>query len=97
MTWGLLSRLLICIAALVFSLYASVNQQNTMTKLSISLPLLREEVKQIQDENARLHFQIDTFECPKRLMSLLKEREFSHLIYPKEGEVMVVLEPQHSP
>lgn len=97
MTWGLLSRLLICIAALVFSLYASVNQQNTMTKLSISLPLLREEVKQIQDENARLHFQIDAFECPKRLMSLLKEREFSHLIYPKEGEVMAVLEPQHSP
>ncbi len=97
MTRGLLFRLLLCIVALVFSLYASVNQQNTMTELSISLPLLRKEVKQIQDENACLRFQIDAFECPKRLMALLKEQEFSHLVYPKEGEVRVVVEPQALP
>lgn len=80
--FGAAIRLLICICAGVSTLYASIYKQNELTELRLALPALAKRVKNLQDENIRLQFEIDRFESPIHLMEIARKPEFSHLKYP---------------
>jgi hypothetical protein len=95
MTQGLLYRLLICILTIALFLYALIDKQNAITQLEIYLPILSAEVKELQEKNAHLEFAIEQAESPGRLLALLKEKEFSHLTYPKQIQVAPAIDSKH--
>ncbi len=86
-------RVLICIFAIGWTLYAYIDKQNELVELRLALPSLQKEVKGIQEENARLQFQIDRFENPIHLMELSRRPEFTHLKYPYTSSVITLPEP----
>ncbi len=83
-------QVLVCAFSCGGALYAYVRQQNDLTKVRIDLPKLTREVRQLEELNSRLRYEIERFENPKHLMELAKRPEFSHLKHPLINEISVV-------
>ena len=83
-------RYFICIFVLALTLYSYVDQQNALTKLRLSIPVLAKQVRDLREENTRLEYEIDLFESPQHLMTLANRSEFSHLKHPMAKEVIVM-------
>jgi len=90
MTLPTLIRLLLCIFLFGGSLFLYLSQGNALTELRIELPDLWEELAQLEEQNARLSYEIDQLESPARLMQLARQPEFSHLVHPLLDEVVVL-------
>lgn len=86
----LLGKVVVCALSFASVLYAYVQQQNDLTCLRIELPTLHDEVRLLQEENARLALEIDQFENPKHLMQIANRPEFSHLRHPIIDEILVL-------
>lgn len=80
---------LICLILFAAFLFLYIEKLNQLTALRLEIPLVSKEVKDLQEENRRLQYEIDQFESPLHLMEMLKKPEFSHLKYPKSNEVVV--------
>ena len=87
---GLLIRLFSCITFLVVCLYSTIDQHNKITKLRFSIPLLTKQIQEVEEENTRLQYEIESFENPLHLMELARRSEYGHLKHPLIKEVMVV-------
>ena len=87
-------QVFICACSCGGALYAYVKQQNDLTKVRIELPKLAREVRQLEEQNSRLRYEIERFENPKHLMELAKRPEFSYLKHPLIGEITVVSVPE---
>jgi hypothetical protein len=66
-----------------------IQKQNIINYLSLQLPKVTKDLKELEEENMRLQFAIDCFESPEHLMQLVKHEEYTHLRYPSLKEVMV--------
>lgn len=75
-------RIFVCIFAAGLTLFGYIEKQNELTELRLVIPTLDREVKNLQEENTRLAFEIARFESPIHLMELMRKFEFSHLKYP---------------
>lgn len=82
----------IFVVGLCFYLY--VDRQNDLIKLQIELPLLRKELRLLEEENRQLLFAIEESESPLRIMQLRKDPKFSHLKDPHE-DTIIILEESH--
>lgn len=86
-----LARVFLCILIAGFTIYAYIDKHNELTELRLAIPALAKEVKQIQEENIRLMYDINQFESPIHLMQLARKPEFGHLKYPYfEDEIILV-------
>lgn len=85
-------QMFICIVVAGLSLYIYIDKQNDLTQLRLSVPALNKELKQIQEENVRLQYEIDRFESPIHLMELARKPEFGHLKYPHVDEILILPE-----
>ena len=75
-------RIFACILAAGFTLFGYIEKQNELTELRLAIPSLAKEVKNLQEENIRLTYEIEHFESPIHLIELMRKPEFSHLKYP---------------
>lgn len=89
----IVAQILICLSAVVFTVYAYIEKQNELTELRLAIPATAKEVRRIHEENIRLQYEIDQFESPVHLMELARKPEFGHLKYPYLPDVGV----QNSP
>jgi hypothetical protein len=87
-----LFRWIFCIFLLSLFLYRYTDQQNILTDLRMQLPLIVKEIRLIEEENKRLHYQIEQFENPEKLMELARRSEFGHLRHPLVKEVLMCQE-----
>lgn len=78
----LVVRVFICIFSVGLTLFAYIEKQNELTELRLAIPNIIKEVKNLQEENIRLTFEVEYFESPIHLMELMRKPEFSHLKYP---------------
>ena len=53
----------------------------------MEIPKLARCIKELEEESIRLSFEIEKLESPKRLMQLLRQKEYAHLKYPYVDEV----------
>lgn len=86
----LVIQIFTCILIAGLTLYVYIDRQNDLTQLRIAVPELAKEVKQIQEENIRIQYEIDRFESPIHLMELARKPEFSHLKYPRLDQVIML-------
>jgi hypothetical protein len=86
---GLLS-LFLCLAIGAFFAYKAVDDENRITFYRREIPMMQKKLAEIREENRRLFLQIETFENPQHLMEILRQPEYSHLKFPKQGEVRIV-------
>ncbi|QLH37620.1 MAG: hypothetical protein HWD61_12150 [Parachlamydiaceae bacterium] len=91
---GICLRLFICIMMAGFTLYGYIFKQNELTELRMAIPTLAKEVRNIQEENNRLKYEIDHFESPIHLMELLRMPEFSSLKYGYTQDVVILPAPR---
>jgi len=89
---GVLTRIFFCIFVTSLLLYSYVNRQNALTSLRLEIPPLAKEVKKLQEDNARLEFDIDRFENPINLMKLARQPEYSHLKHPYTKDIIILPE-----
>lgn len=87
---GIFIRIFVCILMAGFGLYLYIYEQNQLTALRLAIPSLAKEVRNIQEENSRLKYEIDQFETPIHLMELMRMPEFGHLKFAYNNEVMVL-------
>lgn len=90
---SLLFRLFICIFCAGWTLYKYIDKWNELTELRLAIPILSKEVKDIQEKNLELKYEIERFESPLHLMELARKPEFGHLKHPSLNEVIVLQEP----
>jgi len=83
-------RILICIVAVGYTLFAYIDKHNELTELRIQIPQFEKEVKGIKLENKRLQYKIDQFESPIHLMEMSRKPEFSHLKNPYLKDVIIL-------
>ncbi len=93
MSSGKFILFLACIAAIGGCLFIYIDALNRVTELRLAIPDLAKEVKDIQEENQRLHYEIDNFESPLHLMELARKPEFSHLKHPSTNEIILIPSP----
>lgn len=89
---GLFLRILVCIGACGGFLYSYVDKQNAVTRCRLEIPVLAKQIKDMQEENTRLQYEIDIFESPEHLMELARHSEFSHLKHPMLKEIVTMQE-----
>lgn len=92
---GFLIRLVFCACIVGITLYSYVRKQNKMTSLRIQVPALKKELKNVQEENTRLLFEIEKFESPLNLMELSRKPEYSHLKYPLITDIIHIKVPKN--
>lgn len=85
-------RVFFCFFVLAASIYFYIDRQNLVTSERLKIPLLKKQLKEIDEKNARLSFEIERFESPAHLIELSEQPEFSHLKHPKSHEVLIVEE-----
>lgn len=90
---GLIARLIFCIFFAGWMLYRYIDKLNEMTELQLSIPLVAKDLKEIEERNLELKYEIERFESPLHLMELARKPEFGHLKYPPLNEVMILSEP----
>lgn len=83
---------LFCMFIASWTLYSYIDQQNAVTVLRLEIPNLAKEVREIQEKNMHLQYEIDQLESPIRLMELVRKPEFSHLKYPNLDQILVLPE-----
>ena len=93
MNLGFLIRLFLCIFIFGIHLYKFVDKQNELTELRLRIPPLAQMVREIEEENKSLQYEIDAFESPSRLMEFARRPEFAHLKHPLSTEVLVIRVP----
>lgn len=81
---------MICILILGGFLYLSIDRQNVLTELKMDIPKLARSLKELQEEEIRLSFEIERLESPDRLIRILREKEYAHLKYPYLDEVVSI-------
>lgn len=87
-----LVQIFLCILIAGFTIYAYIDKQNALTELRLAIPAMEKEVKQIQEENIRLLYDINQFESPIHLMQLARKPEFGHLKYPYLNDEIILSE-----
>ncbi len=92
MSLGILLRIMLCVVAVGTSLFVYIDYLNQVTKVRLAVPDIAKEVKDIQEENNRLRYEIDNFESPLHLMELSLKPEFSHLKHPFSNEILTLPE-----
>lgn len=83
-------RLFLCILVLGAHLYFYVDQQNELIELRLNIPPLNKELQALEEENARLEYQVEQFESPVHLIELIQKPEFSHLKHPLLEEILLI-------
>lgn len=79
---------LICLSAVGFLLYRDIDSLNALTQLRLSIPLLQEELREIQERNVALQYAIIQSEHPLHLIEQWERPPFRHLRYPLANEVI---------
>ena len=92
----LVIRLIFCAAILGGALYAYIEKINRLTELRIKVPKLSKQLKNVQEENIRLHFEIEKFENPLNLMELARKPQYGHLKHPYLTDI-IIYKPKPSP
>jgi hypothetical protein len=87
---GILLKSLTCVFVLGFCLYVYIDRQNEVTELRLTVPALTEDIRVIQEKNARLQYGIERFESPLRLIELLRKPEFRHLKHPYVSDILEI-------
>lgn len=84
-----------CFLSLViisFFAYKYIDRQNSVTAKRREIPELQKKLKTLEEENNRLQYEIDKLENPANLMRFSRMKEFQHLQYPRESEVITLKE-----
>lgn len=87
---GTIIRLFGCIGIAGIALFSYIDKLNELTELRLAIPQLAKEVNLLQEENARMLYEIERFESPVRLMELKRMPEYSHLKYPYLDEEILL-------
>ncbi len=82
------SRLLFCLITATLLLYVYIDRKNQLTEIKLAIPLLEREVRALEIEKTALQYELESFQNPSYLLELLKKPEYSHLHFPKKGEVI---------
>jgi predicted ATP-grasp superfamily ATP-dependent carboligase len=93
---GWIIRLFLCLFFAGLTLYKYIDKLNSLTELKLAIPALAKEVREIEEKNLELAYEIEQFESPVHLIELVNKPEFGHLKYPSLNEVIIVTEPSVS-
>lgn len=89
-------RFAFIIGWLSFLLFLYIRDQNEILILRRTIPQIERELRDIQEENQRLRFALNTLMSPQELVRLSMNPAYGHLEYPKETGI-IVLENNNSP
>lgn len=85
-------KFIFCFVAISLYLHSYLEAHNEVTKLRMELPKLTKQLRNIEEENLRFRYEIESFERPDHLMALIKTQEFSHFHYAQDQEILTICE-----
>ena len=92
MSKGVIIKLFICLIMSSLCLFSYLEKQNELTQLKLYAPKIVKELKALEEENARLAYEVDQFESPEHMMALARDIRFSHLRHPLSKDVVMIQE-----
>ncbi len=92
MNKGVISKIFVCMSVFSLCLFSYLEKQNELTELRLYAPKIVKQIKSLEEENARLYYDIEQFESPDHLLQLARDSRFSHLKYPISNHVLELKE-----
>lgn len=90
------TKIILCLASVVAALYFYIDKQNELIELRMNVRTLAKELREIQENNVSLQYEVDRFESPVHLMELARKPAFSHLKYPYTKDIIILRETPSS-
>lgn len=87
---GVLIRIFLCILSAGILLYSYIDEQNALTRLRLSIPVLAQSIRDLKEENTHLKYEIELFESPQHLLELSRLSEYSHLKQPLLKDIITM-------
>lgn len=92
MNRAVILKIFACISVFSLCLFSYLEKQNELTELRLYAPKIVKEIKSLEEENARLIYEIEQFESPDNLFRLARDTRFGHLKHPLVKEVVELSE-----
>ena len=89
---GIIPKIFVCLSVFSLCLFSYLEKQNELTQLKLYAPKVVKEIKSLQEENARLQYEVEQFESPDNLIRLARDTRFSHLKHPLNRDVLMMQE-----
>lgn len=86
-------RFLAIIFAMSFVLFLYIREQNEILILRRSIPLMEKEIRELEEGNLELIYQMDAGRNPKKLLKKSLQPEYGYLQYPEKGQVSTLSDP----
>ena len=86
-----------CLIAVSACWLSYLEKQNELTQLRLYAPKLAKEVREIKEENAHLHYQLQELQSPQKLLELAADPKFAHLKHPLGKNILVLEGSQNIP
>lgn len=83
-------KAIICLFSMVAMLYFYIDKQNEQIQLRIQVRAAIKELREIQESNISLQYEVDQFESPAHLMELARKPSFSHLKHPYTKDIIIL-------
>lgn len=77
-----------CLSLFVIFLLSYLDRQNKVVELKLKIPKEQKEIERLVQENQVLRAKIDHLEHPLELMSFLKKKEFRHLSFYLDKDIV---------
>lgn len=83
-------KIFICLFSIVGMLYVYIDQQNDLIEWRIKVRASAKELRELQEDNIALRYEVDRFESPVHLMELARQPAFSYLKYPHNKDILML-------
>jgi len=84
-TW--LPPVLLCALTAATLCYLWLEEHHRLQQIRLQLLPLQQQLEEAEQRRAQLQTEVDAFEQPQNLASLLQQPQFAHLTFPKLHEV----------
>lgn len=88
-------RFFIVLCSLSLFLFLYIREQNEILLLRRTIPVLEKQIREIEEDNLTLEYEIERNRSPENLLKLARNPTYGHLHFPEQNEVIIV-SPAHN-
>lgn len=83
--------ILMALSSTIFSIFL-VQQENHIIQLKINVPKVTESSEKLQAEIERMEMELSSFRSAGNLLRLWTKPQYSHLVQPRQDEIILIEE-----
>lgn len=83
-------RFISIVSLFALLLFIYIKEHHEILTLRMHIPLMEKEIREIKEDNLQMEFTLREFLNSHHLIQLARDPTYSHLVYPKENEIIKI-------